>query len=811
MALESDYGGLTGRINAHVNGFYPNYNRANIIAAAFKMGGRYLMVVNDWELCRDWMALGGIALLRLKGQFNDDDGDAHYDNAAYVNEADRLLNMAEAALPPAWRKRGMIHILNEGGSTEPARQDAWGEAGIKLATRLQRGVVFGNWSIRNPYDDPSTPEWDHFARLPRTIAALQENARLYGGRMGFHEGTDAEAPSASDAITLGKIGAFRKFQNRYGVKVWITEFAGSATARKGWRTLYEGNWARFMQELAYADELVYAWYDTIVSIFTIGVWSEGEDFDYEHEDLELIARINRETYPIKESPVTQPKIVYAPAYICPWLSTKRYRLGGRGNELCQSILRTNGVIDFMKNGQVEEFRIKNGKIQRGKDTSDLWTPDGLQHGEYYILYSDKPATPADRARLYFDDWIDEWVWKGYTFFRRAYVERYKWDGTIIPEKSGWQDTTITVVDVLSSYTFPPNKGGQTLFDVLVLHADGVKENYLYARNFGLVGHDDPTSGSYLTTLSNDSLVIKALTVTNPPPISAPPPAAYPSAPQAAITPSPNPAALGALVERVVERTEALTANVRKEAYASGAQPPVVGTVRAGDVVTVHETPWTGNGYGWYAMTAKNGTPLVGWLSSVATLAPVPAPPEPMIRVVPVPFVSQIGTSAALRQNDCGMADIQSIAAWKLALNNIAMPLLMEVDNLISLSPIASVDAPVGVPGMIKFGALLGLTLVHTIFSERTMMDELDSFRPIILLGNYGHINPAYKKIGHWFILKGYSESQWLINDPYLLGENVRLSKATMVKVQTDLSTYQTDAQGKVINFAGAPYQGFLIR
>lgn len=817
----NNYGGMNGRVQAHVEGYHKDYNRQNILSVLWYLGGRYLIVVNDWELARDWMALGGIALLRLKGEgiYNDDDHDARGFVETYVNTACDLLGKAEADLPPAWRGRGMVYLGNELGSTNPERQDDYGYRGIKAVTARGRGVVFGNWSIQNPDDDPATPILEHFSKLPKTIAALQENARLYDGRMGFHEGTDKTAPTVAEAIAQGKIGRFIEFQKQYGVKVWITEFTGSENAHEGWRTLYGGDWQKYGRVIDQATAEVYDPYDAIVSIFTLGEWSVGNNFGFMH-DLSLQAAImyTNGRYPLKESTVRQAKMFYAPAYICPWLMPETYRLLGRGDEACKSVLMPDGVIEFRKNAQCEEKAVFDGFVWIGKDTSDLYTPDGKQNGEYYIPYSQKPLNDADRLKYYFSKWIPEWVYEGLEYTRNVYVERCKADGTILPEGqgTGWHKTTIRVVKHHPTYYFTQSQ--LSLPNVLQLHVDGVQEDYLYALNYGLVGHLDLATGKGSYFGGKGGVILSAaVTRKHPRPAVPKPPAAYPLLPPvSADNTLPAPSELGTPQEYLVGTGSALVSNLRSIPDADGADAgKVVGSVKIGDRVKASPNGWRGNGYTWRVIYAKNGVDIVPpvWLASVAVLVAPPAPPEPVLKLVSRPIhVSQIGTTADLRQNDCGMAAVQASALRKLAQRGYAMPLLEVVDNLIPVSPIATVDAPVGVQGMINFAKLLGVELIHTIFTEAKMLAELDSDMEFILLGNYGHLKPGERKVGHWFTVVGYTANGWIINDPLYLGAQARITREAMVKVQTDLDTYQIDPKtGKPIQFAGAAYQGFIVR
>lgn len=563
-----------GKVGSHIPGYV---NRGQYLPLMQQMGGRYAMIVNDWEMARDWLVAGGIPILRLKTPaYNDDDGDAHYDAAEYVHHANHLLTEAERDLPPEYQKVGIVHLGNELGHTEPARQDAWGQSGVTTSTSVQRACIFGNYPFQFAVAHPA-----FFSKIPKTLAALRVNQGRWGekGKLGFHCGTYGAVWKAEDAITDGAIGGFRAAQKLYGFRVGITEFAGSLTPHDGWEVMYEdkGGWVTWALQIEKSLGIALTLAD-FVCLYCLPQWNVGRGFGYDDPKPE----------------------------------SAHYKLRA-------AIRQINGV-----------------------------------------------------------------------------------------------------------YRVPP----QT----------------------------------------------------------------------AAITPCPDPATLGEPELQLVLDTVDLTANVREQCNTSSR---ILGSIKEGDIVTARPTPTEKiNGYIWRALTK----PWVGWVADVATLVDIPAPPSPAIVQLPVPYVTQLGVSADLRNNDCGNACAQMLALWQLQLAGLTMPILEQVDNLIPLSPLAVSDKPVNIIPLQTFMASLGVNTTRRDDLKKPILQaELDSGSPLLLLGNLAHIQPGQKKTGHWFLLVGYSNTEWIIHNPYSgVGGFTRVTPLQLEAAQTDL----TNADGTT--FASKPYQGFIL-
>lgn len=281
--------------------------------------------------------------------------------------------------------------------------------------------------------------------------------------------------------------------------------------------------------------------------------------------------------------------------------------------------------------------------------------------------------------------------------------------------------------------------------------------------------------------------------------------------QPAIQPTPDPETLGEPVEMIVSDTVDLSANVRTGTNTSAA---IITSVIEGDRVLARPQQTASiNGYRWWNIRNKNGQPLRdaagmpytdGWIAHVATLT-VPVVVEPPTVYIPVPHVSQLGTSATLKNNDCFNATAQGLALGRLMRRGLNMPLLNSVNWLLAASPLATDDNPVTAAEAQEFMDRLGIEYTYSDqLKAPRILAELEAGRPLILLGNYGHLNPADRKMGHWFTVIGYSPSAFIIHDPYKLGADVRISKGAMESAQTDLIAWNGNA------FAGKPYQGYII-
>ena len=317
---------------------------------------------------------------------------------------------------------------------------------------------------------------------------------------------------------------------------------------------------------------------------------------------------------------------YLPRYICPWLNTRKARLFGMGDEHVQCILRPDGWITQMKNAIVEEFRLTATHIQRGSDTSDLWTADGKWRGNYYTQYTEQPdGTLTEGA-----DWIPIWFAPGQTFTRRPRVIRRWWDKRVI---ANYIDvTTIRFVQHHPLWRFP-HPDALELEDVIELNWGG-EENYFYAADLGLCGWQNlqTKAGSYIGSF--DGVIIQQ---PHPHPVPRPqvamPPKEYP------VNPTLPDHDFGTRIDGAAVTTNGANVNVRPRP--DELATPILGALKNGDTATYWNNPYkspSGGKYTWYKVRI-NGQE--GYAAEVAGLkftpAADPAPPAGTVTLTPAQY------------------------------------------------------------------------------------------------------------------------------------------------------------------------------
>lgn len=289
---------LKGKVGPHTQGI--SYTRDNILPPMKQMGGRYAVIVNDWELAGMWLQSGGTPILRVKTpQYWDDDADKNIpDPEAYADHVCNLLDAAELYAPLELKGKGVGHLGNELFTELPERTDPWLAKGIRRYAARKRLCVVGNWAFLNR---------PRLNKMPLTVRALRET----GSWMGYHEGLYGDVWRAEDAIANGAIGGFREEQAQYGFRVLITEFAGSATPHDGWQIMFanRGGYKVWAQQIEKSLQLALET-ATAVCLYSMPPWNEGRGFDYDNPDPESdeyklrdeLAKTNAR-YPVKELPM----------------------------------------------------------------------------------------------------------------------------------------------------------------------------------------------------------------------------------------------------------------------------------------------------------------------------------------------------------------------------------------------------------------------------------------------------------------------------------------------------------------------------
>lgn len=291
---------------------------------------------------------------------------------------------------------------------------------------------------------------------------------------------------------------------------------------------------------------------------------------------------------------------YLPKFICPWIATQKARLFGLGDEAVQCLLRADGWVLQMKNALSEEFCITDSAIQRGADTSSLWTPDGLFHGFYYIQYT----RAADGKLTYGCNWSPLTMRIGDSYVRNAHIVEYWWDGRV---KAAYDaTTTLKFVAFHSLYTFP--QSGITVADVIELSWGG-EEVYLYAANYGLVGwlNVKTGAGSWLGSVT-DVHIQQPIPHPIPRPVVPKPPEAYPvTEPPVPFVPFPTAATHTPNLVKILSFPVGVTyRNIRVQPNATATD---IGDLKVGDVVTAY-VPSTDDGWVGIVRASDN---VKGWV------------------------------------------------------------------------------------------------------------------------------------------------------------------------------------------------------
>jgi hypothetical protein len=443
----------------------------NALAALAVMGGKYHVVINDdvdkqptperptdQPLCRLILSMGGIVAARFTlstpgENAKDDDADAKFlgDELARI-QIDKMNRIGKH--PNLFGYGG-----NELGDNNHARQEEFLVTYLDTLGHAGYRAVVGNYSYKNPTHDL-------FALMPRAVAAIDH----WKAMVGFHEGTVRDAKTFDQAVAYGAIGRARMWRERYGFKLWLTEFAGSYDAHNGYRVLY-------------ADDMP-VWYDVLrktaeqlripFSIYCMFEWQNGFHIYNDLPLLEEVGTINR-LFPVL-APEEPPMLVtvYAADYICPDGSTFGV-LSTNETVYCRTV---DGRQYQCKNELAEQFITRPGAIERGADWSSLWTPDGKYQGFFYVQYKQRPAHPQDGWGAV---WVEDWLTEGEEKTFPCWVVEYWHDGRI---KAGPVESPnrIKFVKHYANYTLPT---GVTIPDVIELLWRG-EEVYAYQKGFGLV-------------------------------------------------------------------------------------------------------------------------------------------------------------------------------------------------------------------------------------------------------------------------------------------------------------------------------------
>lgn len=172
-------------------------------------------------------------------------------------------------------------------------------------------------------------------------------------------------------------------------------------------------------------------------------------------------------------------------------------------------------------------------------------------------------------------------------------------------------------------------------------------------------------------------------------------------------------------------------------------------------------------------------------------------PDVPIKWLNVPHISQLGTGAQKRNNDCGLAASKSVHDYAMQKAGL-MPMKLTVDRLIEDTPLATSDDPLGLASLVNLLAVYGVK-AHTAtnMTPAALRSAIDAERPVIALVNYRPIGG--ESFGHYVVVIGYGSRGFWIHDPYKRGANVYITTEAMEAALTEMT-----------GIAGAPYQGVIL-
>lgn len=164
----------------------------------------------------------------------------------------------------------------------------------------------------------------------------------------------------------------------------------------------------------------------------------------------------------------------------------------------------------------------------------------------------------------------------------------------------------------------------------------------------------------------------------------------------------------------------------------------------------------------------------------------------------IPYISQKGTDANSRGNDCGIACSLMLYNATLEEAGLGRNGVLTVDAAIEKSPLGTGDSPVGLTALAGFCRLLGMDAVVAGDLTPARIRELlaDEVCPILLV-SYKHLNPGNAFTGgHYCVAVGQNHAGFFVHDPLDGGEDFFVSNANMQLALTDLgSAAALDYQG----------------
>lgn len=227
--------------------------------------------------------------------------------------------------------------------------------------------------------------------------------------------------------------------------------------------------------------------------------------------------------------------------------------------------------------------------------------------------------------------------------------------------------------------------------------------------------------------------------------------------------------------------------------------PDVGDLHLGDVVTRYSP----DSNGWTYVSANNTEGWVSLQNGAVVFTAMVTPPNPVWTVkLDVPFVSQIDSTSAASNNDCGPASLAMLIRHEIKAHTGIAATLPTVDEMVRHTALAQPNPPNG----LTFAQIDQLSRALGYATEvRAPLPLADILRyigvdwqPVMVLVDYSVFNPGAAKIAHLCVVKGYSDTHVLCADPYLRGDNYAIPRSQLEAAMANTPGNSPMPQGLVL-------------
>lgn len=214
---------------------------------------------------------------------------------------------------------------------------------------------------------------------------------------------------------------------------------------------------------------------------------------------------------------------------------------------------------------------------------------------------------------------------------------------------------------------------------------------------------------------------------------------------------------------------------------------ILRTLSLNEQVTIYPSTVTSvNGYPFVFLHDSKGQP--GWSATAAsgvggaTWIKLGATTVQWTINLSVPYVSQLGPTASLSNNDCGIASLLMLIRFWYQQHGLQVPSVPTVDDLEKYTPMGLPNPPSGLT-FPQIGDLATRMGFPTQFVQPMSVDKiveiLNLNKPVMVLMDYSVYYPASYPLAHILVVSGYNSASFLTQDPYLRGANITVSRTTL--------------------------------